>query len=123
MDRPAEPRTCPDCDEPLFYTFHDTAGVGAWKLGDGFATTPDTAHYVCFACAKCWKQRLDGPLTPDMIGDIAFFTCRHADCGRTLVVTHESTTATEVRLACAARHEFAVVDGDAGGLTIAEATA
>jgi hypothetical protein len=123
MDLAAEPRTCPDCDEPLCYTFHDTAGVGAWKLGDGFATTPDTAHYVCFGCAMCWKQRLDGPLTPDTIGDIAFFTCRHADCGRALVVTHESETPTEVRLACAAHHEFAVVSGDLGGLTIVEATA
>src|SRR5678816_4336673 len=36
---------CPDCGDPLAYTFTDTAGVGAWKLGDGFNTTPDTRHY------------------------------------------------------------------------------
>jgi hypothetical protein len=110
---------CPDCDEPLAYAFHDTAGVGAWKQGDGFNTTPDTAHYVCFFCAKCWKQRLDGPLTPDVLGDLAFFTCKRLDCGAALTVTHESHVATENALSCANGHRFGVA-ADGNGLTLRE---
>jgi len=110
--------TCPDCDEPVLFTFMDTAGVGAWKRGDGFATVPDTSHFVCFPCAKCWKQRQDGPLTPDIVGDIAFFTCRNNDCGAALTVTKESAVATEIELACGNGHGFRVVATDEGGLTI-----
>ena len=58
-----EPRECPDCGNPLVFAFIDTAGVGAHKRGNHFNTTPDTVHYVCFACAKAWKQRLTGPLS------------------------------------------------------------
>ena len=112
--------TCPDCDEPLPFAFSDTAGVGAWKRGDGFNTTPDTAHYVCFPCAKAWKQRLSGPLTPDIVGDLAFFTCRQADCGERLTVTKESLVPTAVELACPRGHVYAVVATDEPGLTLAE---
>lgn len=118
MTLDTSPRVCPDCDEPVPFTFIDTAGVGAWKLGDGFNTTPDTVHFVCFPCGKAWKQRLDGPLTPDVVGDIAFFTCRHADCGMTLVVTRESATPTSVELACAHGHRSVVVGTEDGGLTL-----
>ena len=108
--------SCPDCDEPIFYTFHDTAGVGAWKLGDGFNTTPDTAHYVCFACTKAWKQRLDGPLTEDIVGDLAFFMCREAECGERLAVTRESSQPTDVELTCPHGHRFTVCATEEGGL-------
>ena len=111
-------RSCPDCDEPLAFAFWDTAGLGAWKQGDGFNTTPDTAHYVCFLCAKAWKQRLDGPLTPDQIGEINFFTCKAPDCGGRLTVTKESALATEIELACPAGHQFRVSRVETGELTL-----
>jgi hypothetical protein len=110
--------TCPDCDEPLPFAFMDTSGLGAWKLGDGYNTTPDTAHYVCFLCAKAWKQRLSGPLTPDVVGELAFFTCREPECGASLVVTHESLVPTEVELTCASGHRFGVRPGDDEGLAL-----
>ncbi|MEO8070210.1 MAG: hypothetical protein ABI652_02325 [Acidobacteriota bacterium] len=113
-------RTCPDCDEPIPFTFWDTAGVGAWKLGDGFPTTPDTRHFVCFPCGKAWKQRLSGPLTQDIIGEIAFFSCRAPACGAALVVTRESETPTEVELACGQGHHYVVRATDDGGLILAE---
>jgi hypothetical protein len=112
--------TCPDCDEPIAYTFTDTSGVGAWKLGDGFNTTPDTVHYVCFPCAKAWKQRLSGPLTPDIVGDLAFFACRQSDCGARLTVTRESAAPTEVELACVHGHRYLIETTDEGGLTLAD---
>ena len=110
--------TCPDCDEPLAFAFRDTSGVGAHKRGDNFNTVPDTDHYICFECAKAWKQRLNGPLTPDVVGDLAFFTCRQTDCGRALVVTHLSQTPTEITLACAQSHRYVVRALDEG-LTLA----
>ena len=103
-----EPRTCPDCDEPLVYAFMDTAGVGAWKLGDGFNTTPDIAHYICFPCGRSWKQRLDGPLTQDIIGDLAFFSCKNNDCGAPLAVTQWSPVPTDIEMACANGHAYRV---------------
>jgi hypothetical protein len=109
---------CPDCGDPLAYTFTDTAGVGAWKLGDGFNTTPDTRHYVCFPCAKAWKQRLSGPLTPDIVGDIAFFSCRNADCGARMSVTHASVDPTEVQLTCQKGHRYGVQRTDDDGLQV-----
>ena len=96
----------------------DTAGVGAWKRGDGFNTVPDTSHYVCFPCGKAWKQRQDGPFTPDMIGEIAFFSCRNNDCGAPLTVTRHAAAPTEVELACVNGHEFGVQATDDGGLTL-----
>jgi hypothetical protein len=116
-------RSCPDCDEPLFFAFHDTAGVGAWKQGDGFNTTIDTAHYICFPCAKSWKQRLNGPLTPDVVGDLAFFSCKHLDCGAPLHVTRESPIATDIELACSHGHEFTIGTPDYGGLELRAKTA
>lgn len=110
--------TCPDCDDPLAFTFLDTSGVGAHKRGDNFNTTPDTRHYVCFPCAKAWKQRLDGPLTPDVVGDLAFFTCRVAECGRRLSVLVEAPIPTDVVLACDAGHRFVVRSDGHEGLVI-----
>lgn len=112
------PHECPTCGDPLAYTFTDTAGLGGWKTGDGYNTTPDTTHYVCFACASAWKQRLSGPLTPDMIGDIAFFTCRDVECGSRLTVTRESFEVTEVELTCSKGHRYGVRRADAGELTL-----
>jgi hypothetical protein len=111
-------RSCPDCDDEMPFAFMDTSGVGAWKLGDGFNTTPDTAHYVCFPCAKTWKQRLNGPLTPDIVGDLAFFSCGHLACGAMLVVTTESSIATNVELTCVNQHRYAVRGSDDGGLVL-----
>ena len=106
---------CPDCDEPLAFTFFDTSGVGAHKRGDNFNTIPDTRHYVCFACASAWKQRLDGPLTPDVVGDLAFFSCRAPECGRRLEVVGEAATPTAIRLVCASGHDHVVrSDGNEG---------
>jgi hypothetical protein len=113
-----DPRECPDCDDPLAFAFIDTSGVGAHKRGDNFNTVPDTVHYICFACAKAWKQRLDGPLTPDIVGQLAFFTCRHTDCGREMRVTRESTVPTEIEVGCSAGHRFSVRAADGGGLTL-----
>ena len=113
-------RECPDCGDPLAFTFMDTAGVGAWKLGDGFNTTPDTRHYVCFACAKAWKQRLSGPLTPDVVGDLAFFSCRQPGCGAPLTVTGDPADLATVELACRDGHRYGVQPSDDGGLTLAE---
>lgn len=113
-------RTCPDCDEPVPFAFHDTSGVGAWKLGDGFNTTPDTAHYVCFPCGKAWKQRLTGPLTPDIVGDLAFFSCRVAGCGAPLAITRESATPTDIELRCGQGHAYTVQSTDDGGLILAD---
>jgi hypothetical protein len=113
-------RACPDCDDLLPFAFHDTSGVGAWKRGDGFNTTPDSAHYVCFPCGKAWKQRLSGPLTPDIVGDLAFFSCGKPGCGATLTVTRASTTPTEIELACAKGHGYAVRSTDDGGLILAD---
>ena len=109
---------CPDCGDPIVFAFYDTAGVGAWKQGDGFNTTPDTAHYLCFPCGKAWKQRLDGPLTPDVLGDLAFFSCREQDCGAPLTVTRESAIPTEVQLACPNGHQFQIARGDGDALTL-----
>lgn len=110
--------TCPDCDEPLAFTFLDTSGVGAHKRGDNFNTTPDTRHYVCFPCAKAWKQRLDGPLTPDIVGDLAFFTCGASDCGRRLDVVHDEGTPAGVELRCPGGHRFVVRSDEADGLRV-----
>jgi hypothetical protein len=109
---------CPDCDDPLAFAFHDTAGVGAHKRGDAFNTTPDTAHYVCFPCHKAWKQRLTGPLTPDIVGDLAFFSCRVAGCGGKLAMTHESLVPTEIELTCTQGHGYAVRSAQESGLTL-----
>jgi len=114
------PLNCPDCDEPLAFTFGETSGLSGWKRGDGMNLTPDTAHYVCFPCRKAWKQRLDGPLTQDIVGDLAFFNCRRPDCGEALDMTHESLVPTEVEMVCKAGHRFGVEPTDEGGLTLAE---
>jgi hypothetical protein len=111
-------RTCPDCDEPVAFTFMDTSGVGAQKRGDGYNTAPDTAHYICFPCLKTWKQRASGPLTPDIVGEIAFFSCRQDGCGAPLTLAHESAVPTEVELACANGHRYGVMSTSDGGLTL-----
>ena len=108
---------CPDCGDPLSFAFLDTSGVGAHKRGDHFNTTPDTRHYVCWGCAKAWKQRLTGPLTPDVVGDLALFTCREPACGRPLTVTASSTPPAAVALVCAGGHQHAVRAGE-DGLTL-----
>ena len=110
---------CPDCDEALAFTFSETSGLSAWKRGDAANLTVDTLHYVCFPCGKTWKQRLDGPLTQDVVGDIVFFSCGQPDCGRPVRVTHESLTPTEVELACEAGHRYGVQLTDEGGLILA----
>jgi hypothetical protein len=115
---PGAALTCPDCDEPLAYAFHDTSGVGAQKRGDGYNTTPDTAHYICFPCTKAWKQRLNGPLTPDIVGDLAFFSCRNAECGARLTISRESATPTEIELECGEGHRYKVRSGDGDGLML-----
>jgi hypothetical protein len=109
---------CPDCDEPMAFTFLETSGLGAWTRGEGYNTTPDTAHYVCFFCAKAWKQRLDGPLTTDIVGDLAFFSCGQPDCGARLQVSAESAVPTEVELTCLFGHRYGVSMTDNGGLQL-----
>jgi hypothetical protein len=111
---------CPDCDEPLFFAFEETSGVGAWKRGDGFNTTPDTKHYICFPCHRTWKRRLDGPLTPDVVGDLAFFSCRKPECGTQMTMTVESPIPTEIELGCQQGHRYRVSATDEGGLTLVE---
>jgi hypothetical protein len=109
---------CPDCDEGLAFTFSETSGLSAWKRGDAANTRADTMHYVCFGCEKTWKQRLDGPLTADVVGDLVFFACGQTECGRPIHVTHESLMPTEVELVCDAGHRFGVRLTEEGGLTL-----
>jgi hypothetical protein len=111
---------CPECEAPLAFTFVDTSGVGAWKLGDGFNTTPDTAHYVCFSCAAAWKRRLEGPLTPDVVGDLAFFTCRRDACGGRLTIAGNASDPADVELACPRGHRHRVQAVEGGGLVLGE---
>lgn len=113
---------CPGCDEALAFTFSETSGLSGWKSGDAFNTTVDTMHYVCFGCEKTWKQRLDGPLTPDVVGDLVFFSCGKPDCGRPITVTHVSLIPTDVELECAGGHRYGVTLTDEGGLTLAART-
>jgi hypothetical protein len=113
---------CPECDEPMPFTFSETSGLGGWKRGEGVNTTPDVAHYVCFFCAKAWKRRLSGPLTPDVVGDLAFFSCRDLDCGARLTISHESAVPTEVELTCQQGHRYGVAWTEDGGLTLALAS-
>lgn len=109
---------CPDCDEALAFTFSETSGLSGWKWGEAVNHEVDTLHYVCFPCGKTWKQRLNGPLTEDVVGDLVFFSCGQPECGRTLAVTKESLTPTEVELACSAGHAYSVKLTDEGGLTL-----
>jgi hypothetical protein len=106
--------TCPDCDEPLVFAFRDTSGVGAHKRGDAYNTVPDTDHYLCFPCLKAWKQRLEGPLTPDVVGELAFFSCRVPDCGRRLELVAEGAR----QLQCAEGHRYEVRATADGGLVL-----
>ena len=110
--------SCPDCGDPLAFTFRSTSGVGAHKRGDNYNTTPDTSHYACFGCAKAWKQRLEGPLTPDLIGELTFFTCPDHSCGSQMSATELSDDVADVRLACSRGHAYRVVASDEG-LTLA----
>jgi hypothetical protein len=109
---------CPDCDETLTFTFPETSGLGAWKQGGGYNTTPDTQHFVCFLCEKAWKRRLDGRLTADVVGDLAFFSCRRENCGARLSVTREDDAAIGTELLCPAGHAYVVRTSDEGGLTL-----
>ncbi len=111
---------CPDCEDPLVFAFLDTSGVGAHKRGDRFNTTPDTRHYVCWSCAKAWKQRLDGPPRPDVVGDLALLTCREPECGRPLTLGHGSAPPSPVALVCASGHQHVVRALD-DGLTVERA--
>jgi hypothetical protein len=120
MSSDASGRTCPDCDETVAFTFMDTSGVGAQKRGDGYNTTPDTAHYICFPFRKTWKQRAGGPLTPDIVGEIAFFSCRQDGCGAPLAVSRESAIPTEIELACGNGHRYGVVATGDGGLRLGD---
>ena len=117
---PPPDHICPDCDEPLAFAFQETSGLSAWTRGEGNNLTPDTHHYVCFPCRKSWKQRLDGPLTGDVVGDLVFFTCGKAGCGLPLEITRESLVPTEVELACRSGHRFAVRMGDEDALRLSE---
>lgn len=109
--------TCPDCDAPLALAFGSTSGTGAHKRGDNFNTIPDTTHYLCFPCSRAWKQRLSGPLTPDVVGELSFFTCRDHACGAAMAVTRESATPASVELTCTRGHRYAVTASE-DGLTL-----
>lgn len=114
--------SCPDCDEPLTFAFRDTSGTGAHKRGDSFNTVPDTDHYVCLLCLKAWKQRLDGRLTPDVVGDLALFSCRVADCSRRLELAEkqngENPVGAVLELQCTAGHRFEIRRSDDGSLVL-----
>jgi len=109
---------CPDCDEPLTFAFRDTSGQGAHKRGDAFNTNPDTDHYLCVPCLKAWKQRLHGPLTPDVIGELAFFTCPVTECGARLELSPESAQPTDVELMCSRGHHYGLQASDDGSLAL-----
>jgi hypothetical protein len=113
-----DPHFCPACGDLILFTFSETSGLDAWKRGEGYNTASDTRHFICLPCGRAWKQRLDGPLTPDVVGDIAFFSCRQDDCGATLSVERESSDPAEVELACANGHRYGLCATDEGGLTL-----
>jgi len=106
--------TCPECDDPLVFAFRSTSGLGAQKQGDGYNTAPDTTHYLCFLCLKAWKQRLNGPLTPDIVGELAFFSCRVPECGGRLAITNDAPSPEAIELACANGHHYRVRMDDDG---------
>ena len=110
---------CPDCDEPLMFGFSETSGLSGWKRGDSVNQSPDTNHYLCFPCRKAWKQRLDGPLTQDVVGDLSYFCCKRPECGARLDVTQDSMTPTEIQLRCEQGHQFAIELTEEGGLQLA----
>lgn len=112
---------CPDCDDPLVFAYRDTSGVGAHKRGDNFNTTPDTDHFLCLLCTKAWKRRLDGPLTPDVVGDLAFFTCRNVECGRPMEVVALVDAGPGTELACASGHRVVIRAADDGSLMVEDA--
>ena len=58
-----EPAVCPDCDEPVVYAFHDTSGVGAWKLGDGFNTSGHV-RYGEESISDTWIRGLTPSMAP-----------------------------------------------------------
>jgi hypothetical protein len=109
---------CPECDEPLLFAFSEASGLSAWKRGDAVNTDVDTWHYLCLPCGKAWKQRLSGPLTGDVVGDLAFFSCGQPDCGARIHVIREAPTAAEVELACAVGHRYRLSPTDEGGFTL-----
>jgi hypothetical protein len=76
-------------------------------------------HYVCFPCRQEWKQRVDGPLTADVVGEIALLTCGRRAAAAALAMTRESLVPTEVEMACPNGHAYRVVATDDGGLTLA----
>lgn len=119
MTAPRPVLTCPDCDEVLAFAFESTSGVGAHKRGDHFNTTPDTAHYLCVPCGRAWKQRLSGPLTPDVVGDLTFFTCGDHSCGAAMTVTRvpASGAAAGAELTCGQGHRW-IVMADGEGLRV-----
>jgi hypothetical protein len=120
MTNSRQPLPCPDCDEALTFAFGSTGGTGAHKRGDHYNTVPDTAHYVCFPCHHAWKQRLDGPLTPDIVGELSFFTCRDHSCGAAMAITREpDTPPIGTELTCAQGHRYHVAALD-GGLTLVQ---
>ena len=112
------PHSCPECEVPLAFAFRDASGQGAHKRGDAFNTAADTDHYVCLPCLKAWKQRLDGPLTPDVVGELAFFTCREPACGSRLELVRESGTPAGTELACSSGHRYVVVGAPEGALAL-----
>ena len=120
MSADADSHTCPDCDDPLVFAFESTSGVGAHKRGDHFNTIPDTRHFLCLPCGRAWKQRLTGPLTPDIVGDLAFFTCADPDCGAVMTVTQLAGPPTDAVVTCAKGHRYVVTNQVGGGLTLAK---
>ncbi|MCC7009716.1 MAG: hypothetical protein IT184_12975 [Acidobacteria bacterium] len=117
-DRHAPP--CPDCDDPLTFAYEDTSGQGAHKRGDHFNTTPYTRHYLCFPCEKAWKQRLEGPFTPDVVADLAFFSCREGGCGARLHVSAISNDEGAIELTCPHGHRHVVLRANGSNeLTVA----
>jgi hypothetical protein len=57
-------------------------------------------------------------VTPDIVGDLAFFVCRQTDCGGRLAITHESLVPTDVVLTCPRGHAYIVVAAEGGGLAL-----
>jgi hypothetical protein len=59
-------------------------------------------------------------LTPDIVGTLAFFTCKHHDCARQLDVTRASSESEDDSLVCAAGHHFTLRTIAEGSLTLVE---
>ena len=110
--------TCPDCDEPLVLTFQIRAALAPTSAATTSTPRPTPITSCALHAGRPGSSGCRAPVTPDVVGDLAFFVCRRADCGGRLVITHESLVPTDIELTCPRGHGYIVVAADGGGLML-----